>query len=114
MSKSNLIINEQSIRTELETYENKPYDCLFEYIWNSFDANATEVVLSFDVPTEGIGYVKNVTLKDNGDGWDFDDDAITNNFMSSTKKPKKYKTIPRGQDGRGRYSFSWIAEKIEI
>lgn len=114
MSKSNLIINEQSIRTELETYENKPYDCLFEYIWNSFDANATEVVLSFDVPTEGIGYVKNVTLKDNGDGWDFDDDAITNNFMSSTKKPKKYKTIPRGQYGRGRYSFIWIAEKIEI
>ncbi len=114
MSKSNLKINEQSIRTELESYENKPYDCLFEYIWNSFDANATEVVLSFDVPTEGIGYVNNVTLKDNGGGWDFDDDAITNNFMSSTKEPKKYKTIPRGQYGRGRYSFIWIAEKIEI
>ena len=52
---TNLKINAQSIRTELSSYKDKPLDCLFEYIWNSFDANATEVKLSFDVPTEGVG-----------------------------------------------------------
>lgn len=114
MNKKALRINEQSIRTELKSYEDKPYDCLFEYIWNSFDADATEVRLDFVVPIEGIGYVKNVVIADNGNGWDFYDDAITNNFMSSTKKPEKNKTFPKGQYGRGRYAFIWIAEELNV
>lgn len=112
MSKSKLEINERSIRTELKSYENKPYDCLFEYIWNSFDAGATEVNLDFDIPDNGIGYVRNVTITDNGNGWNFDDDATTNNFMSSNKIHKNNKTLPKGQLGRGRYAFIWIAEKL--
>lgn len=111
---TNLKINAQSIRTELSSYKDKPLDCLFEYIWNSFDANATEVKLSFDVPTEGVGMAQNVKLSDNGDGWDFDDDAITNNFMSSIKQPRVDHTFPKGHYGRGRYSFIWIAERLEI
>ena len=114
MDKKDLKINAQSIRTELKPYEDKPYDCLFEYIWNSFDAGATEIRLNFTPPPEGIGYVQNVVLSDNGKGWDFDDDATTNNFMSSTKNPQKNKTIPKGQYGRGRYAFIWIAESIEV
>lgn len=114
MNKKNLKINAQSIRTELEAYKDKPYDCLFEYIWNSFDAGATEVKLNFTIPPEGIGYVNDVILSDNGNGWDFDDDATTNNFMSSTKNPQKNKTLPKGQYGRGRYAFIWIANKIEV
>lgn len=114
MNKKDLKINAQSIRTELEAYKDKPYDCLFEYIWNSFDAGATEVKLSFDIPNEGIGYVQNVILSDNGQGWDFDDEATTNNFMSSTKKPQKNKTLPKGQYGRGRYAFIWISEEISV
>ena len=114
MNKKNLKINAQSIRTELKSYEDKPYDCLFEYIWNSFDAGATEVKLNFGTPNEGIGYVQNVILSDNGSGWDFDDDATTNNFMSSTKKPEKNKSLPKGQYGRGRYAFIWISEEIHV
>ncbi len=34
--------------------------------------------------------------------------------MSSTKKPSANKTIPKGQYGRGRYTFIWIAKQIEI
>ena len=112
MSNTKLKINEQSIRTELNSYKDKPYDCLFEYVWNSFDAGATEVKLDFEVPKEGIGYVNNVKITDNGKGWDFDDDATTNNFMSSTKKPRKNNTLPKGQYGRGRYAFIWISEKL--
>ena len=112
MSNTKLKINEQSIRTELNSYKDKPYDCLFEYIWNSFDAGATEVKLDFDIPKEGIGYANNVKITDNGKGWDFDDDATTNNFMSSTKNPRKNNTLPKGQYGRGRYAFIWISEKL--
>lgn len=114
MGRSDLKITAQSIRTELKSYEDKPYDCLFEYIWNSLDAGATEIRLNFTTPSEGIGYAKNVELWDNGIGWDIEDEATTNNFMSSTKNPEKNKTLPKGQYGRGRYAFIWIAEKIEI
>ena len=114
MTNSDLKITAQSIRTELKSYKDKPYECLFEYIWNSLDAGASEIRLNFSIPPEGFGYVKDVTLSDNGKGWDFDDEATTNNFMSSTKNPEKNKTLPKGQYGRGRYAFIWIAEKIEV
>lgn len=113
MTEKNLKINAQSIRTELKSYEDKPYDCLFEYIWNAYDAGATEVRLNFTEPFEGIGSVTDVSLKDNGSGWDFNDEATINNFMSSTKVQIKNKTLPMGRYGRGRYAFIWIAEKLE-
>jgi len=112
MSETKLKINKQSIRTELKAYENEPFNCLSEYIWNSFDAGSSEVNLDFVMPEEGIGYVRNVTITDNGNGWDFEDDATTNNFMSSTKNPKKNKTLPKGRLGRGRYAFIWVSEKL--
>lgn len=112
MSDSKLKINEQSIRTELKSYKDNPFDCLFEYIWNSFDAGATEVKLDYVIPQEGIGYVNNLKITDNGKGWDFEDDAVTNNFMSSTKKTRKNNTLPKGHYGRGRYTFIWISEKL--
>ena len=112
--KSELKINEQSIKTELISYKKKPYDCLFEYIWNSFDAGATEIKINFDLPVEGFGNVENVKIIDNGKGWDFNDDAVTNNFISSTKKSVVNKTLPKGQYGRGRYAFIWIAKQIEV
>lgn len=114
MSKSKLVINEKSIKTELKSYENKPYNCLFEYIWNAFDAGATEVKINFILPLEGIGNVTNLEIIDNGKGWNFDDNDITNNFMSSTKTGIKNKTLPRGKYGRGRYTFIWIANKIDV
>lgn len=114
MNKTELKINEQSIKTELKSYKDKPFSCLSEYIWNSFDANATQIKLSFDISCDGFGNVSNVNLIDDGDGWDFDDAATTNNFMSSTKKPRIYNTLPKGQYGRGRYSFIWIADQLIV
>lgn len=112
MNDTKLKINSESIKMELKAYANKPYDCLFEYIWNAFDAGASDVRLEFDLPDNGVGYVKNVNLIDNGNGWDFEDDAITNNFMSSTKRPNSDKTLPKGQYGRGRYAFIWISKRL--
>ena len=44
-----LKINEQSIKTELKEYENNPFNCLCEYIWNAFDANAKSIELTFEL-----------------------------------------------------------------
>ncbi len=111
-----LKINEQSIKTELKSYEDKPYKCLFEYVWNSFDAGATKVDVQFDIPTEGIGYVNNIKIIDNGKGWDFYNNLNTETFLSSSKSQinATNKTLPKGKFGRGRYSFVWIAESIGI
>jgi hypothetical protein len=50
-------INLQSISNELLGYKAKPYDSLFEYIWNAFDASATRVEISYEVPEMGISLV---------------------------------------------------------
>lgn len=114
MSGKKLEINIESIKNELRTYKDKPYSCLFEYIWNSFDAGATNVWISFDEPKEGMGNSEFVKIKDNGSGWDFEDENITKYFLSSQKNPNKYKTFPHGHFGRGRYSFIWIAESVRF
>jgi len=112
---SELKINKQSIRTELKSFEDKPYNCLFEYVWNSFDAGATKINIDFDVPVEGIGYVTNLVITDNGKGWDFSN-KNAETFLSSSKAllNTNDKTLPKGKYGRGRYVFIWVADKITI
>jgi hypothetical protein len=105
-----------SLKTELASYEDKPYKCLFEYIWNSFDAGATNVSINFQVPKSGIGDVKEISIEDNGKGWDFEKEKNTKIFLSSSKltEKKENKSLPRGKYGRGRYVFIWFAESLEI
>jgi hypothetical protein len=110
-----LELNIQSLKTELKQYKDKPYKCLFEYIWNSFDAGASNIKLSYNTPNQGIGSVSNIKISDNGNGWDFSN-INTKTFLSSTKSDakEKNKSLPMGQFGRGRYAFIWIAEEIQI
>ncbi len=105
----------QSLKTELAQYKDNPYKCLFEYIWNSFDAGASKVELSFMIPNNGFGNVADIKISDNGNGWDFAN-TNTSTFLASSKSEtkEKSKSLPMGQYGRGRYAFIWIAEKIEI
>ncbi|MCI5167357.1 MAG: hypothetical protein D3903_15005 [Candidatus Electrothrix sp. GM3_4] len=113
---SELTINEQSIKNELKPYKEKPYKCLFEYVWNSFDAGARKVEINFSLPKEGLGYVRDVEIIDDGKGWDFTNKLNTETFLSSSKSEinSNKKTLPKGKFGRGRYAFIWIAKKIEI
>jgi len=106
----------QSLQTELDGYKKYPFNCLYEYIWNSFDAGATEVRINYILPK--FGNIEEVKIEDNGSGWDFEKEKNTKTFLSSTKKnnenKKLKKSLPRGKYGRGRYVFIWIAEKLEI
>ena len=114
MANTNLKLTPESISEVLRTHKGNPFKCLCEYIWNAFDANANCVELSFSVPTEGIGYVDNVSITDDGDGWDFENEIITNNFMASLKHPSHEHSLPRGQSGKGRYAFIWLCDHIDV
>jgi Histidine kinase-, DNA gyrase B-, and HSP90-like ATPase len=106
-------IDSESIRTELKSYADKPYNCLFEYFWNAFDAGAKIVEINFNKPD--FGGIEDLIISDNGSGWNFES-KNTQTFMSSTKKVDSSadKSIPHGKLGRGRYSFIWIADRIKI
>ncbi len=111
-----LELTAESIETELIGYKDKPYECLFEYIWNSFDAQATEVSINYSIPESTIGYISDVSIEDNGVGWDFEKEKNTKMFLSSSKfkENTKNKTLPRGKFGRGRYVFFWIANELKV
>ncbi|EKE20774.1 MAG: hypothetical protein ACD_7C00489G0005 [uncultured bacterium] len=109
-------ITKDSIETELQSYKEKPYQCIFEYIWNSFDAGANVVDVNYKIPESGIGYVDSLEIIDNGHGWKFDDDKNTATFLASTKSEtnSKNKSLPKGKLGRGRFAFIWVAKSAEI
>ncbi|EKE24927.1 MAG: hypothetical protein ACD_5C00354G0004 [uncultured bacterium] len=109
-------ITKDSIKTELHSYKEKPYACLFEYLWNSLDAGASNINIDYKISASGIGYIEGLRISDNGKGWKFDEDRNTDKFLSSTKSEtnSKNKSLPRGKLGRGRFTFIWIAEGIDV
>lgn len=117
MQKDELQLSLESLKTELREYKKRPYACLFEYIWNSFDAKATDVRIDYILPNAGFGCIDEISILDNGSGWDFEKQENTRTFLTSTKSDnnkKCKKSLPRGQYGRGRYVFIWIADHLEI
>ena len=63
-----LVVKDQSVDTSGITKDYR--EAIIEYIWNGFEANATEIIVSY-VPN-GIGGLDSLTIKDNGDGIPFD------------------------------------------
>lgn len=112
-TKDYLEIDENSIKQELDSYKNNFYNCIYEYIWNSFDANATEVYISFKLPENWLWFVEDISISDNWNGWDVED---SKKFMSSAKKEENQnnKTLPKWKYWRWRYAFIWLCENIEI
>jgi hypothetical protein len=116
MANNELQLTIDSLKTELAGYKDKPFSCLYEYIWNSFDAGAKEVSIGFELPKSGMGSIDNLIVEDDGLGWDFKKEQNTKTFLSSSKgvAVNKHKSLPRGRYGRGRYVFIWVSEKLEI
>lgn len=82
---------------------------LAQYIWNSFEAGATEVKLNFSTKSE-IGHVGSFTIEDNGSGITYE--TLDRNFgflLDSTKKRSKESSAIHGGKGRGRLSFFGFA-----
>jgi len=117
MSSDKLQLTINSLKTELSKFKEKPYLCLFEYIWNSFDAGATEVDINYKFALDNDSNINEILIEDNGSGWDFKKEKSTKLFLSSAKQdaikePKQ--SLPKGKYGRARYVFVWIADHLEI
>jgi len=80
-----------------------------EYIWNSFDARATEVHINFD--GNSLGHLSSFSISDNGTGIDFQNIQETfGNFLDSNKRdPFNKDSFQKGRKGKGRFAFKSFA-----
>lgn len=106
MSQRKVSITDNSISRNI-TSDYKKAIC--EYIWNGFDANATEVDIIYT--TNDLGGVASLIIKDNGDGIDRAIiDQTFGYFQDSIKKKTfQWSAQIKGKKGKGRYSFNCFA-----
>lgn len=76
-----------------------------EYIWNSFDAKASNVDIHFD--TNEIGSISHFVISDNGEGINLSTIASTFGAFLDSQKQQSYQRTSdvRGKKGKGRFSF---------
>ncbi|MCD1585514.1 ATP-binding protein [Halomonas sp. IOP_14] len=95
-----------SVKNEFQKF--KQERVLSEYIWNSFDANASEVNIKFSANETGT--LESLSVSDDGLGIDPEEHEETfGKFKDSPKKRVSSPTI-KGQKGLGRFSFHKIAK----
>ncbi|MGL4355505.1 MAG: ATP-binding protein [Aeromonas popoffii] len=98
---------DHSIKSQLTGL--KPEQALCEYIWNGFDANATNISVKTEInPMQGVS---SIIISDNGDGIDIDDLENTLDLFLDSKKKSVSKPTTRGKKGRGRFSFIKFCEQ---
>lgn len=78
-----------------------------EYIWNGFDAGASQIDINFN--RNNLDHITTLSISDNGSGIDLSTINETfGNFMDSLKKSsyQKSSSAVRGNKGKGRFSFT--------
>lgn len=107
--KKKVQINDNSIETAGLPTDYKEAIC--EFVWNAFDAFATEVEICFDTKNP-IGHISSFSVKDNGEGIFYNN--LSNTFGSFLDSEKKNTGLGRtsyvhGKKGKGRFSFEAFA-----
>ena len=84
-----------------------------QYIWNGFEAGATEVSIDYDNSGQ-IGTIFSFSISDNGSGIEYDKlDQNFGFFLDSTKVRSKNSSLIHGGKGKGRLSFQLFSGKAE-
>jgi len=105
-----LSVKNQSIETSGITKDYK--EALCEYIWNGFEANATEVRISYT--SNNLEGIETITISDNGDGIDFNNLSDTfGAFLASQKNNLSLQVKSKDNKGKGRFSFIAFASNAE-
>lgn len=101
-----LSVKNQSIESSGITNDYKEAIC--EYVWNGFEAHATEVNIDYSLNiVSGVG---ELSISDNGDGIVYDDLSDTfGAFLTSQKNLLPLKMKSKANKGKGRFSFSAFA-----
>lgn len=105
-----LSVKNQSIETSGITRDYREAIC--EYIWNGFEANATEINISYKRnKLEGID---SICITDNGEGIDFNNLSETfGAFLASQKNTASLKLKSKANKGKGRFSFIAFSSNVE-
>lgn len=102
-----LAVNNQSVESSGITKDYR--DALCEYIWNSFEANATTVAIDC-IPNELNGSAE-IIITDNGDGISYASLSHTfGAFLDSQKNSRSLQIKTKANKGKGRFScFSFAS-----
>lgn len=98
-------ITSQGIKKVLKKY--KPERAIAEYIWNGFDAHASEIHVSYNIEQTFHG-ITELSVKDNGDGIVYEElPVVFKNFYESHKSSiyDQESRFTRGKNGYGRLTF---------
>lgn len=106
MKSETVEITSKSIQRILKKFT--PERAIAEYVWNGFDANATEVSINIIYSDNEFGLADSIEIKDNGDGICHEQlDEKFKVFYDSAKKKKSTNNsdLIRGKNGYGRLTF---------
>lgn len=103
-----IIIGSTGIKQNLKNM--KPLNAICEYIWNGFDANATEVKII--IHCNDLEIIDEIIIEDNGSGICYEELKLKfSTFNESRKKAgKNNHSIPHGNKGVGRLTFFAFAQ----
>ncbi|MBR1433344.1 ATP-binding protein [Ruminococcus sp.] len=109
----NIQITSDGIKKNLKRI--KPYNAICEYIWNGFDAGATQIEIIFEF--NQIENVSSITIIDNGNGINYDELSLKfkpfNDSEKATDNNNSHHSIPHGKHGIGRFTFFTFASKAQ-
>lgn len=114
MATDKIQLQSQGIKRVLKRY--KLYDAAAEYIWNSFDAQATKTEVIFE--RNALGAIEKITVRDNGCGIDMEElpEKFRPIFLSkkyNSKSDKNNTSKYHGKNGIGRLTFFTFASHAE-
>jgi hypothetical protein len=100
-------IRNESIAKKFKLFT--PQKIISEYIWNGIDAKATIIDVKLHFVNEEFKATSAIEILDNGVGINFQD--ADNNF-DRWDSSEKNSIHERGSEGRGRFSFSKLSNKV--
>ncbi len=108
-------INTDGIKKILRNYQAD--EAVTEYIWNGFDAGATEVHVNYE-ELGGLGALSSLTVKDNGSGINHGElKSKFKPFLNSDKQvddyTERHRSVTHGKNGYGRLTFFRFAQNAE-
>ncbi|KFF00733.1 hypothetical protein IX39_08940 [Chryseobacterium formosense] len=84
-----------------------------EYIWNGFDAGATEIKIDFSCSE--VDTMHDFSIRDNGHGISFNTIGETFGYFLDSNKTRSYdhNRFVKGRKGKGRFSFQQFCAKAQ-
>ena len=110
MGKQSVEITSSGIKKVLQKYTAER--AIAEYIWNGFDAKATEVYVNFEIDSAEFDTYKSIIVADNGEGIVYEDlSERFSKFYESNKTSivTDSHDLTRGKNGYGRFTFHKFA-----